>query len=182
MFEKPVDTVKVYGAKKYIKPTIQTYFEPVTVKTAVSTLPKDYKKPKSKYTQTAETFNNYQELRKTQEFKRWWWTQKDNQKGLCFYCFVDLDNVLINVEHIIPMSAGGSNDYSNLVLACQPCNKEKGSKVFSKKKVKQLKNKMKDTLEKKELLMQLLPLMTDFELKVELQVRDFNKKTSNKSA
>jgi 5-methylcytosine-specific restriction endonuclease McrA len=30
-------------------------------------------------------------------------------------------------DHIIPMSRGGSNDWSNVVTACSPCNNRKGS-------------------------------------------------------
>ncbi len=34
-------------------------------------------------------------------------------------------------EHVIPRSRGGSNDPSNLVLACQGCNVRKGARLLS---------------------------------------------------
>lgn len=29
------------------------------------------------------------------------------------------------LEHIVPLSAGGTNDFSNLALACHPCNTQR---------------------------------------------------------
>jgi 5-methylcytosine-specific restriction endonuclease McrA len=44
----------------------------------------------------------------------------------CAYC--DAQDVPLNIDHIQPKSAGGSNRVSNLVLACIPCNQKKGSR------------------------------------------------------
>ncbi|MGW3031005.1 RNA-guided endonuclease IscB [Streptomyces sp. NPDC001178] len=44
----------------------------------------------------------------------------------CAYC--DATEVPLNIEHLRPRSRGGSNRISNLVLACVPCNKAKGSR------------------------------------------------------
>lgn len=35
----------------------------------------------------------------------------------------------MHVEHVIPVSRGGTNDMSNLVLACAECNSSKGAKT-----------------------------------------------------
>jgi len=43
----------------------------------------------------------------------------------CAYCGVE--NVPLEVEHIIPKSRGGSNGVSNLAVSCEPCNKTKGN-------------------------------------------------------
>jgi 5-methylcytosine-specific restriction endonuclease McrA len=43
----------------------------------------------------------------------------------CAYCGVD--GVLLEVEHIIPKSRGGSNRVSNLCLACHECNQKKSN-------------------------------------------------------
>lgn len=43
----------------------------------------------------------------------------------CFYCGVSGDEVKLQVDHILPISKGGSDSGDNLVLACQPCNNSK---------------------------------------------------------
>jgi 5-methylcytosine-specific restriction endonuclease McrA len=43
----------------------------------------------------------------------------------CAYCGVE--NVPLQVEHIRPRGRGGSNRFSNLTLACEPCNTRKGT-------------------------------------------------------
>jgi len=43
----------------------------------------------------------------------------------CAYC--DAKDVPLNIDHIRPKAAGGSNRVSHLTLACIPCNQKKGS-------------------------------------------------------
>ena len=45
----------------------------------------------------------------------------------CAYCGVE--NVPLQVEHIVPRARGGSDRVSNLTLACEPCNTKKGTKT-----------------------------------------------------
>lgn len=44
----------------------------------------------------------------------------------CAYCGVV--DVPLQVEHIVPRARGGSNRFSNLTLACELCNREKGAR------------------------------------------------------
>lgn len=53
----------------------------------------------------------------------------------CAYC--GGENVPLQVEHIQPRASGGTNRVSNLCLACEPCNTQKGTqdiKIFLAKK------------------------------------------------
>jgi 5-methylcytosine-specific restriction endonuclease McrA len=53
----------------------------------------------------------------------------------CAYC--GAENIPLQVEHIHPKAKGGTNQVSNLCLACEPCNIKKGTQdieVFLKKK------------------------------------------------
>lgn len=53
----------------------------------------------------------------------------------CAYC--SIENVPLEIEHIVAKSRGGSNRVSNLTLACRKCNEAKGNKPieqFLKKK------------------------------------------------
>ncbi|CAD5942485.1 HNH endonuclease [Planktothrix tepida] len=43
----------------------------------------------------------------------------------CAYC--GIENVRLQIEHIHPKSQGGSNRISNLCLACEKCNTQKGT-------------------------------------------------------
>ena len=52
----------------------------------------------------------------------------------CGYCLTHQDYVpwTLEIEHIVPLAAGGSNDDSNLWLACHACNLFKGAKTRSR--------------------------------------------------
>ena len=49
----------------------------------------------------------------------------------CGYCQSQtlLTGLAMQIEHIIPVAAGGSSDESNLWLACSTCNQHKWTKV-----------------------------------------------------
>jgi len=57
--------------------------------------------------------------------------QYKTQRGTCFYCPQSLAHVNFHVDHYYPLSRGGSNEPSNIVLACPPCNKAKYNKLPS---------------------------------------------------
>lgn len=45
----------------------------------------------------------------------------------CVYCGSRLGIESATLDHVIPLSRGGSHNPGNLVSACQPCNQLKGS-------------------------------------------------------
>lgn len=47
----------------------------------------------------------------------------------CEYCRIHSDDLFLSfeIDHIIPVKHGGSNDLDNLALACPHCNQHKGS-------------------------------------------------------
>lgn len=45
----------------------------------------------------------------------------------CAYCGSTPPKVILQVDHIHPVSQGGSNDIDNLITSCQPCNIGKGA-------------------------------------------------------
>jgi len=47
----------------------------------------------------------------------------------CKYCGCDSTEHRLEVDHIIPVSKGGTNDIENLVTSCQPCNLGKGART-----------------------------------------------------
>lgn len=51
-------------------------------------------------------------------------------KFTCQYCGAKAPDVILNVDHIHPVAAGGANDVLNLVTACQGCNAGKGARLI----------------------------------------------------
>lgn len=51
-------------------------------------------------------------------------------KCKCAKCGKELNISTMTIDHIIPLSKGGTNKEYNLIAMCKKCNKEKGSSVF----------------------------------------------------
>lgn len=49
----------------------------------------------------------------------------------CQYCGAKAPDVVLQVDHIRPVAAGGDNDLMNLVTSCRPCNGGKGARPLS---------------------------------------------------
>jgi hypothetical protein len=47
----------------------------------------------------------------------------------CQYCGKTLGSDKLTVDHIIPRSRGGKDDWENVVAACGPCNLRKGDRT-----------------------------------------------------
>ena len=56
-------------------------------------------------------------------------TRRD--RSTCRYCGLRLHPSDVTIDHIQPRSRGGSNDPSNLVVACRDCQNAKGDKPLS---------------------------------------------------
>ena len=58
------------------------------------------------------------------------------QNHRCAICFV-LTNTKINsrrqstIEHVVPQSRGGTDNFNNLVMTCARCNNNRGSKFIT---------------------------------------------------
>ena len=50
---------------------------------------------------------------------------RDN--GVCAYCGCQPEN--LELDHILPISKGGTHDESNLATACVPCNRSKNDRT-----------------------------------------------------
>lgn len=49
----------------------------------------------------------------------------------CVYCGCTEEEMTLCLDHVIPLSRGGSNTADNLVVACFPCNTDKGARTPS---------------------------------------------------
>jgi len=48
----------------------------------------------------------------------------------CYYCGCRLTLDDSTLDHALPRSKGGTDEWSNLVLACYECNQDKGDKII----------------------------------------------------
>jgi 5-methylcytosine-specific restriction endonuclease McrA len=52
----------------------------------------------------------------------------EDQQGLCCYCETPLFGVF-EIDHMMPISKGGLNDWENIAIACPLCNHRKSAKT-----------------------------------------------------
>ena len=76
----------------------------------------------------------------------------------CQYCGRSAPDVILEVDHIVPVAEGGTNDPLNLVTSCRDCNRGKSAKLLSDttiidKQRKQLED-MNEMREQTEMLIQ----------------------------
>ena len=64
----------------------------------------------------------------------------------CQYCGKSAPDVVLEVDHIIPVSKGGDNDISNLITACFDCNRGKRDKKLTDKQSAKLQKEELDKL------------------------------------
>ena len=69
------------------------------------------------------------------------WKILERDKFTCQYCGQKAPNVLLEVDHVIPVENGGTDDESNLITACWACNRGKNSLAIITKSKEVRKNK-----------------------------------------
>ena len=52
-------------------------------------------------------------------------------KFTCQYCGQEAPDVILEVDHIVPVAEGGDNSLMNLITSCRDCNRGKGKKILS---------------------------------------------------
>ena len=74
-------------------------------------------------------------------------------KFTCQYCGRMAPDVILEVDHIKPVSKGGTNNILNLITSCRDCNRGKGNKLLSENaEIKLQQEKLLDLADKKEQL------------------------------
>lgn len=94
----------------------------------------------------------------------------------CQYCGKSAPNVVLNVDHIKPVSKNGSNDIINLVTSCTDCNFGKGAKELSDTSAVAIQKKQLDELqarrEQLEMMIQWKEGLSDIEVDAARAVLD----------
>jgi 5-methylcytosine-specific restriction endonuclease McrA len=78
------------------------------------------------------------------------------QDGRCFYCNAPLEDDLVSIDHVIPVSVGGANLLWNIVLADPNCNIRKGRRIPNRQHLEKLIDLHEKIIEKGDVGSQLL--------------------------
>lgn len=75
------------------------------------------------------------EPRKTQRARIWWRDSVQlettgERYALCYLCRCTLSYHTTTLDHVVPLSRGGSHDDTNVRLCCSTCNSRKGDKII----------------------------------------------------
>ena len=82
-----------------------------------------------RYHRTRELF---EKSKNTPGFKAWYHEQYEVQNHRCAWCYKPINLYKgTQVDHVWSILGGGNNDYTNLVLCCEECNKRKGATDFN---------------------------------------------------
>jgi 5-methylcytosine-specific restriction enzyme A len=66
-----------------------------------------------------------QEKYRARELKNTAWWRKKIAAGTCHYCGKTVGPDALTMDHIIPLSRGGTSERFNIVAACKDCNNRK---------------------------------------------------------
>jgi len=61
--------------------------------------------------------------RRTRKYKRWLLVAQDSR---CLSCGAELTMETATIDHVIPQSKGGPDEFYNMQVLCASCNQEKG--------------------------------------------------------
>ena len=96
-------------------------------------------------------------------------------KFTCQYCGASAPDVILQVDHIKPVSKGGTNDIMNLVTACRDCNSGKTNRELSDDSaIKVQKKRLDDMQERREQLEMMLQWRDSLLNAVEAEVDAIN--------
>ena len=97
-------------------------------------------------------------------------------KFVCQYCGRSAPDVVLEVDHIVPVSKGGDNSMLNLITSCRDCNRGKSNVELSDdaavKKQKQQLDELADRREQTEMMVKWRKELLDASLKEVEAVQD----------
>lgn len=74
----------------------------------------------------------------------------------CQYCGRSAPDAVLEVDHVIPVAKGGTNDILNLITSCRDCNNGKGARELSDDSVLQKQKAQLDELNEKREQMEMM--------------------------
>lgn len=55
----------------------------------------------------------------------------ERDASTCYLCGHPVEESNIEIDHVVPLARGGEHTYANLRVACQRCNRRKGTKLVA---------------------------------------------------
>lgn len=96
-------------------------------------------------------------------------------KFTCQYCGASAPDVILEIDHIMPVSKGGTNDIMNLVTSCRDCNRGKKDKALSDNSaVKMQKQMLDDRQERRDQLAMMLEWRESLEEEIDQEIDYIN--------
>lgn len=74
----------------------------------------------------------------------------------CQYCGKSAPDVVLNVDHIKPVSKGGTNDLTNLITSCFDCNQGKKHRLLDDKSVLEKQKRQLEELNERRLQLEMM--------------------------
>lgn len=88
-------------------------------------------------------------------------------KFTCQYCGKSAPDVTLEIDHIVPVAKGGTNDIMNLITACRDCNRGKTDKQLDDNSTIMVQKRQLDELQERreqlELMLQWRQSLADIE-------------------
>lgn len=101
-------------------------------------------------------------------------------KFTCQYCGRSVPEVILHVDHIVPVSKGGKNDILNLITSCQECNLGKGARELSDDSiVKKQQRQIQEMAERNEQLEMMLEWRNSLDVLCDREVDAVNDRISS---
>jgi len=93
----------------------------------------------------------------------------------CHYCGRQAPDVILEVDHIIPVAEGGTNDIFNLVTSCRDCNRGKSKKLLSDDSTIRIqRQRLEDLQVEKEQAMMMVEWRKELSSQMDERVEDIN--------
>ncbi|MGD8512780.1 MAG: HNH endonuclease [Deltaproteobacteria bacterium] len=65
------------------------------------------------------------ERKRARELRQSQWWKRQLARGRCYYCGKSFPPRSLTMDHIVPLSRGGTSKKGNVVPACKDCNNKK---------------------------------------------------------
>ena len=89
--------------------------------------------------ETADPAHIKREKAKARELRNSSWWKQQVGMGICYHCEQKFSREELTMDHLIPLSRGGTSSKKNIVVACKQCNSLKKNRTVAELRLSELK-------------------------------------------